>query len=308
MIPEAVPFELAEDDLLIVSYGIGVDSTSVLVEFEKRGIVPDLILFADPGGEYPETYEFAVEMNCWLMRVGFPLITTVRYEPVRATYRTLEEKCLANDGLPSLAYGAGKHSCALVFKRDVMNKFLKTYPPIVKAIAEGRRIVKVIGYDDSKADRRRSAKSDGIVAKNRAKIAARAEDGKAPLAETWEAAYCELWHPLQDWGLAREALPAIIEEGGLSVPHKSCCFFCPAHKPSEVVQLRLDHPELFERAVAMERNAREGRHGLGSGEGSVKGLGLGGWAWEWLADVDDPALAAAVLLERGVKVKDVLRP
>jgi hypothetical protein len=36
---------------LVVAYGLGVDSTAMLVEFVHRGIRPDRILFADTGGE-----------------------------------------------------------------------------------------------------------------------------------------------------------------------------------------------------------------------------------------------------------------
>jgi 3'-phosphoadenosine 5'-phosphosulfate sulfotransferase (PAPS reductase)/FAD synthetase len=43
---------------LVVAYGLGVNSTALLVEFVKQGIRPDLILFADTGGEKPETYAY----------------------------------------------------------------------------------------------------------------------------------------------------------------------------------------------------------------------------------------------------------
>ena len=39
---------------LVVAYGLGVDSTAMLIEFVRRGIRPDLILFADTGGEQPQ--------------------------------------------------------------------------------------------------------------------------------------------------------------------------------------------------------------------------------------------------------------
>ena len=41
---------------LVVSYGMGVDSTAMLIGMAQRSIRPDLILFADTGGEKPETY------------------------------------------------------------------------------------------------------------------------------------------------------------------------------------------------------------------------------------------------------------
>jgi hypothetical protein len=89
---------------LVVAYGLGVDSTAMLIEFARRDIRPDLILFADTGGEKPETYAYLPVMQEYLAGVGFPAVITVRYEPTRAPYRTLEGQCLHTGTLPSLAY------------------------------------------------------------------------------------------------------------------------------------------------------------------------------------------------------------
>ncbi len=93
------------DSPLVVAYGLGVDSTAMLIEFAHRGIRPDLILFADTAGEKPETYAYLPVIQEYLARVGFPAVVAVRYEPTRALYRTLEEQCLHTGTLPSLAYG-----------------------------------------------------------------------------------------------------------------------------------------------------------------------------------------------------------
>jgi 3'-phosphoadenosine 5'-phosphosulfate sulfotransferase (PAPS reductase)/FAD synthetase len=90
---------------LAVAYGLGVDSTAMLVEFARRAIRPDLILFADTGGEKPETYAYLPVIQDYLARVGFPAVVTVRYTPTRAAYDTLEAQCLHTGTLPSLAYG-----------------------------------------------------------------------------------------------------------------------------------------------------------------------------------------------------------
>lgn len=287
---------------LVVSYGVGLDSTAMLVEMHNRGIRPDLILFSDTGGEKPETYAYLDVINAWLVSVGFPTVTVVRYEPARAPYTTLEGKCLANETLPSLAFGG--HSCALVFKRDVMVKYLKAWAPAQAAVARGEKIVKAIGYDASKADLRRRAKADRATERLRLQVSERTACGQDPLADQWEIANCTFAYYLQDWGLERAALAAIILAAGLPLPVKSACFFCPASHPAEVVQLRLDHPELYERAVTMERRAREGRHGLAK----KAGLGMGGWSWEWLTDCARPEDAADHLRRRGAKVAEGLRP
>ena len=75
---------------LVVAYGLGVNSTAMLVEFAKKKIVPDLILFADTGGEKPETYRYLPVIDAYLKEVKFPPVVTVRYEPRTAPYRTLE--------------------------------------------------------------------------------------------------------------------------------------------------------------------------------------------------------------------------
>jgi hypothetical protein len=288
--------------LLVVNYGVGLDSTAMLVEMYRRGMRPDLILFSDTGGEKPETYAYLPIINAWLISVGFPIVTVVRFAPVRAPYTTLEGKCLANETLPSITFGG--HSCALVFKRDVMNKYLKSWAPAKAAVACGEKIVKAIGYDDSKADRKRRRKADLSTHQIQLKVLDRASCGKAPLADQWEIAHCTFSYYLQDWGLERDQLAAIILAAGLPLPVKSACFFCGASQPEEVVQLRIDHPDLYWRAVAMERNARDGRHGLTQ----KTGLGIGGWAWEWLADCVRPEDAREHLRLRGVKVKEALRP
>lgn len=282
---------------IVVSYGMGLDSTATLVEMWKRGIRPDLIMFADTGGEKPETYDYLATINAWLRSIDFPAVTVVKYEPVRATYNTLEEKCLVNGVLVSLSFN--QHQCALVFKRDVQVKYLKAWAQA--NVTDGAKILNVIGYDDSKADRKRAVKSrrtqDGIAAK----IADRASDGKAPLSDQWQVANCEMVYPLQDWGLERPDLPAIVESVGLPVPMKSACFFCPASKPSEVVELKNNHPDLYLRAIEIEANAQPKLR-------EPRGLGMGGWYWSDLEDVTNPDEAADFLKSKGSKVASGVRP
>lgn len=251
---------------LVVAYGVGVDSTAMLVAMKNRGMRPDLILFADVGAEKPETYAYLPVMNAWLRKVGFPQITVVRYAPKSAPYTTLEGKCLSNETLPSLAFG--KHSCSIVFKAEPQHKFLKTWAPAQQAWADGQKVIKAIGYDNGAQDCRRRAKADRAVEKKEAA-------GTASDAGCYEYAYL-----LQDWGIDRIECLRLIANAGLPLPMKSACWFCPASKKSEIVWLRDTHPVLFQRAIAMEQRARDGKHGLDT----VKGLGRN-FAWSELAHV-----------------------
>ena len=58
----------------------------MLIEMQKRGVIPDLILFADTGGELPQTYEFVNIFSDWLVKHDMPEVITVKYAK-----ETLEE-------------------------------------------------------------------------------------------------------------------------------------------------------------------------------------------------------------------------
>lgn len=130
---------------LVVAYGLGVNSTAMLVEFAKRGIRPDMILFADTGGEKPETYRYLSVIQEYLKEVKFPPVVTVRYEPKTAPYRTLEGQCLHTGTLPSLAYG-GK-SCSLKWKRSPADAHVLRHFPPDELVRSDKRVVRAIGFD-----------------------------------------------------------------------------------------------------------------------------------------------------------------
>src|SRR5262249_35385359 len=142
---------------LVVAYGLGVDSTALLIEFARRGVRPDLILFADTGGEKPETYLPLVQR--YLAAVGFPPVVTVRYVPRRAAYHTLEGQCLHTGTLPSLAYGG--RSCSLNYKRTPQDRYVRRWPPALACWARGGKVVKAIGFDAGPTDGRRKRFTEG---------------------------------------------------------------------------------------------------------------------------------------------------
>ena len=94
---------------LVVSCGLGVDSVSMLIGMRARGIVPDLILFADTGDEKPETYAYLPILQAWLAANGFPPVTVVRLGTVHGdlgVYSTLYENCYAERNVMPSAVAA----------------------------------------------------------------------------------------------------------------------------------------------------------------------------------------------------------
>lgn len=228
----------------VVSFGGGINSTAMLVGMVEQRVKYDLALFADTGGEKPETYEHVETMNEWLVARGYPPIETVRYVPQRfkhEAYSTLEGNCLANETLPSIAFGY--KSCSMKWKVDPQDARARTFAPAVEAFARGERVQKSIGYH---ADEQR-------------RIAGGRRD---------EHLY-EYRYPLAEWGWRQIDCLAAIQRAGIPIPPKSACFFCPSSTKAEIVQLRRKHPDLYDRAIEMENRARDGRHGLST----VRGLG-----------------------------------
>jgi hypothetical protein len=251
--------DLAHRAPLMVAYGMGVDSTAMLVGLHARGIRPDAILFADTGSEKPETYAYLPVIQAWLKSVDFPPVTVVKRVPPRAPYTTLEGNCLANETLPSMAFGMG--GCSVSWKKDPQDKWTKSWKPAVDAWARGQKVTKAIGYDSSPADLKRARKMT--------KPRYDKKTGKLIVEKQYD-----YWHPLQDWGWTRDECKAVITGAGLPLPMKSACWFCPSSKRDEVEWLRDNHPELFARAIAMEEKARNGKYGLKT----IAGLGRK-WSW-----------------------------
>ncbi len=247
---QASPFVIKVDEPLVVAYGMGVDSTAMLVGLWRHGTRPDLILFADTGSEKPETYAYLPIINAWLKRVGFPSVTVLKRNSPKVGDTSLHGECLRKSVLPSPAYG-GK-SCSLKWKVDPQLQFVRKafgWNAKRQTFTHGPFITKLVGYDAGPADAKRIMKAKDV----------------------WPPGHRNLY-PLAAAGWDRARCEAEIAAAGLPSPGKSACFMCPSSKLHEVHSLGADHPELAAIAVTME--ARAHARGLTT----VQGLGRR-WAW-----------------------------
>lgn len=237
-----------EGQPIVANYGGGVNSTALLIGLHNMGVRPDLVIFADTGGEMPETYGFLGVFDEWLQSVGFPRLTIVKRNTQLHT--SLEEECHNNQTLPGLAFGF--RGCSDKWKRRPVDQFVRRWDSALAAWADGKRVVRLLGIDAGETHR-----------------------GKNLPSET----RFEWRFPLIEWDWARQECIEAIENAGLPVPGKSACFFCPAMKKHEVLELSKSHPDLFARCVAMERHAAPKLE-------KVKGLGRN-WSWEELVATDE---------------------
>ena len=61
--------------------------------------------------------------------------------------------------------------------------------------------------------------------------------------------------PLVDQGITRQGCFKILSDAGIRGVAKSGCFYCPLMPSGQFVELKKAHPDLFARAVAMEKNS-----------------------------------------------------
>lgn len=208
---------------LTVAYGGGLNSVALMLEWRRRKMPkPDLILFADTGGEKPETYAYNRFFSEQLKSMDYPELITVANDGM---YKTLENNALLTKTLPSLAYGW--KSCSDKYKKRPQEKYIKHWEPAKAAWKAGSKVTKLIGIDAGEVRRATMTEDDHYV----------------------------YHYPLVVWDIDRQGCIDIITAAGLPLPPKSSCFFCPAMKKPEILELAEKNPELFARAVAMERNA-----------------------------------------------------
>jgi hypothetical protein len=225
----------------IVSFGGGTNSTAMLCGFKERQLKPDLILFADTGGEHPGTYSHLDEMDAQC-RVWWGIGIQIVKATYQGKFESLENSCIRKQILPSLAYGS--KACSMKHK----------VAPQQKAIIDAARLAGVsevwnyIGYDAGEAHRRITKTEETI--------------GKGITSR--------YFYPLIEWNWRRSDCVDAIKRHGLTQPGKSSCFFCPAMKRGEILRLKDDHPDLFKRALAIESNAA-----------TTKNMGLTGRALRW---------------------------
>lgn len=130
--------------MICVSFGAGTNSAALLIGLYERGQRPDIILFADTGGEKPHTYLSIIEMQSWLKAVDFPSITIVKKVDFKGDVLTLEQDCINKKMLPSIAYGY--KSCSQKYKIQPQDKYLNNLPAAKKVFNSGEKITKLIGF------------------------------------------------------------------------------------------------------------------------------------------------------------------
>jgi len=234
-----------------LSLGMGVNSIAILCLMKDYGVRPDLITFADTGGEKPHTYSYITVINNWLFSNGFPQVTIVKKVYKDGSVANLYDHSIERNMLPSLAYGF--KNCSQKFKIEPQSKFANNFELFKGEWKAGRKVLSILGYDFD--EERRVLKSKDATVKDK--------------KYDW-------FFPLYELGIDREGCEDIIKAHGLPLPGKSACFYCPASTYNDIRVLEQHYPELLEKALKLESNAELT---------SIKGLGR---RFNWAQFVSEP--------------------
>lgn len=223
----------------VFSYGGGVQSTAALVLAAQGRIDFRTFLFCNVGddSEHPATLRYVRDIaEPFAQAHGieyYELRYTRRdgrqptlYEEVMGDNRSVDIPMRVSNGSP------GNRSCTEDFKIKVVDRWLKRHGASAKQPG-------VIGLGISLDEFQRM----------------RTDDPRHPFKRKE--------YPLIDMRLSRQDCINIIERAGLPVPPKSSCYFCPFHRLTEWRRMKTEEPELFDRAVAIERRVNEKRAGFG---------------------------------------------
>lgn len=260
-------FQWEKQPPFCVAYGMGVDSTAMLImlaRLYKAGndwARPDLITFANTGSEKYQTYSYEPVINAYLESVGFPLVTRIQYKPSpkrvkHGMYHSLEENCLVNQDYPGIAYpkqGGGKSkTCSQKWKVGPQDQYRKRMLSCIEAWDAGYRPIVAIGYDNGVNDQNRSH----------------------DLTDDQWYQYSYFLQEL-DWDrercieeIRREGLPGWEDESGLvwiekgGIPVKSACWFCSVMHTWELDWMAETEQgrDYLRRIIRLESTANTGRH------------------------------------------------
>lgn len=195
----------------LLSFGGGVNSTALIVWLWKN--LPDVfyamyILFADTGGELPETYAHLKEFEKWLEARNQKIIRVGRPD-------SLESYCLESKSTPMRRW----KWCTDKWKIRPINQWADDHL--------GRPRTQILGIASDESHRAKPNPINDVIN----------------------------WFPLVEHGITRQGCEAILAEEKITGCVKSGCFYCPLMPSPQFVELKKNHPDLFQRAVDMEKNA-----------------------------------------------------
>jgi hypothetical protein len=212
--------------LQVLSYGGGTQSTAMLLMIGNGSFPkPDLVIHADTGSELPETIEFIK-----IAKEFTENTLGIPFVIVKSHLGSLHGWYLENNSIPII----GIRSCTDKFKIRPQRRFMRS----IVGNGSGKLLAECwLGITTDEARRRSES----------------------------NVKWCGLKYPLlDDYPVSREECIEMNEKKGWNVI-KSGCYCCPYQGGKTWLELKNNHPELFDISIEMENRkhkVRGGKHGL----------------------------------------------
>jgi hypothetical protein len=244
--------------LKVLSLGGGTQSCALAL-MSAAGDLPKLdhVIFADTGGERPETYEYLEYLRKPLADAGIP------FHVVSAGDLFTEVMTDTPPVLPFATRNAdgslgkvGKYNCSYDYKRVPITRLVK------KLVSDGKRG----GWKSATVEQWIGFSLDEI---GRMKPDNECRCGHTITIHTGsQCARCDScvgfrpWRinvfPLIDLRMKRSDTIRWFTDHGHPVPRASSCWFCPHSDNDRWQNLHREHPVLFGRAVELDEYVRDG--------------------------------------------------
>lgn len=252
--------------LRVLSLGGGTQSCALAL-MSAAGDLPklDAIVFADTQGELPETYAYIDYLRTVVEAAGIPLYVVTAGSLERALLG--EQAKGVNPAPPAHILKAdgskgrlGAYKCSYDFKRRQVERK-------VKELCGGRgawrhaNVEQWIGFSLDEMSRMKQSEDCRCGHKR----AGRDRKGvmhqiHTPTCQRCSCQEFERWQtnvwPLIDLRMKRDDTIRWFARNGHPTPPRSACWFCPNSGNGRWQQLRSEHPDLFERACAIDESIR----------------------------------------------------
>ena len=193
----------------VLSFGAGVNSVALMILLLRENMPLDEAIFADTGGEVPETYQYLGIAKEYLAKHGVPLSVVAKKGS------SLYDTAWRRQVFPSAIWRWST--------RDY-----KVTPILRHYRASGAHINQYIAIAKDEIHRMKDSQVN----------------------------YVTNIFPLIDRDITRAGCIEIIQQADLPVPPRSSCYFCPFNSVDRWRWIYDNHPELYEKAIALEENSK----------------------------------------------------
>lgn len=220
-------------EINVLSHGAGVQ-TSCMVAMCLEGDLPkpDLIVFADPKWELKATYEYLKDLKKKIEQAGIPFVIESKGD----IYKDTMESALTGKRAPSMPFytkegkdnGMVQRQCTNDYKIEVVKKAVRNYLGLKPRQRLTNKVIMWKGITLDEIERVRVSGERMI----------------------------EFKYPLIEKNMDRQDCINWLRENGYGVPPKSSCVGCPFHSRQTWVDIYLNYPDEFQKAVELDKAIR----------------------------------------------------